>query len=178
MRKILAVIGLLSLFCVSAIQAQTVTSQLSITPNASAYTSGYCLGGVQYVPNMIVAGGLGGTIITGVDIIDNTATNATIDIWIFNKLPTGTYTDHAGCTVASADQPYLVGVIYGALATCSSDSAGTTGMCQSTPAVPISASSYPPTPALYMVPVVRGTPTYGSTKTLLINIKALPDSAN
>jgi hypothetical protein len=33
--------------------AQVSTGQIAVTPNAAAYVSGYCLGGVLAVPNLV-----------------------------------------------------------------------------------------------------------------------------
>ena len=158
----------------SAACAQVSTSQVTVTPSASAYVSGYCLGGVLAVPNMVrVGGGTMGTIVVDVDIVDPTGSDATVDIFVFNQAPTGTYTDHANCTVAAADQPYLRGVIFGTSFTCALDEATTTGICRATPAQSLMQGGLSST-NLWFLPIIRSTPTYGSGKTLYFNFTAMP----
>lgn len=166
----------LALWCAAVLPAaaQVSTSQVAVVPNASAYSAGQCVGGVLAVPNMVrVGGSLNGTIIADVDIVDTTGSDVSIDLFVFSQAPTGTYTDHAACTVAVADRAFLRGVILGANATCAKDSAGTTGICRGTPALSISQTGQNSN-ALWFLPIMRGTPTYGAAQTLYFNITAMP----
>ena len=178
MRKIFAVAFLL-LLGLSDARAQTATSQVLVTPNAAAYTAGMCIGGILTIPGAIRPSGQGGTISAQVDIVDTTATDAAIDFFLFNVLPTGTYTDHANCTVAAADQPNLIGVIFNTSFTCSTDQPVTTGVCQSSisaNATLVTSGKLPPVgSSIWAVPIMRGTPTYGAAKTLYVNFKFFPD---
>ena len=172
-----AILALCAALFAAGAHAQGVsTAQVAVTPSASAYTAGYCLGGVLTVPQMFRPGNDGGTILSNVSIVDTTGANAAIDILIFNKLPTGTYTDNAACTVAAADQPYLVADVVNTTFTCLTDSATTTGICQASVGVLVSLANIPAvSSALWAVPIMRGTPTYGSSQKLYFNFKANPD---
>lgn len=144
--------------------AQVSTGQIAVTPNAAAYVSGYCLGGVIAVPNLVRVGQNGGTQVIGATIVDSTATNAAVDILVFSRKPTGTYADHAACAVATADLPYLAGAILNTTFIVVSP------IEQATPQITIVASNAAGTPpvtsALWFVPIVRATPTYGASATL------------
>lgn len=179
MRKLL--LFLLLLVAPTCAFAQgTTTTQITFTPTATAYTAGQCLGpagasAIITIPGMVRPGGPGGTILTQISITDPTGADAAIDVLLFNALPTGTYTDHAACVVATADQPKLTGVASNALFTCTLDQATVTGICQATPAVLMTAKTPVTSSALYAVLIMRGTPTYGASKTLYVNFKAFPD---
>lgn len=174
MRPLSIAAAALWFFACAPVLAQVATSQVAVTPNSGAYSAGQCVGGVLAVPNMVRAGGgLNGGIIVDVDIVDSSATNATIDLFVFAQAPTGTYTDHATCTIAAADRPFLQGVIFGAAATCAVDGGSTTGICRSTPALSITQDTLMSN-VLWFLPIVRTTPTYGASKTLFFNITAMP----
>jgi hypothetical protein len=167
--------ALLAFPCLSEAQGVS-TAQVSVTPNSGAYVAGNCLGGVLTVPQMFRMGQDGGTILSNISITDTTGTDATIDVLIFNAKPSGTYTDHAACTVNSADQDNLVSVVPNTAFTCVQDSAQTTGICQASVGVLVSLATIPPAAnSFWAVPIVRSTPTYGAAKTLYFNFKALPD---
>lgn len=160
-------------------RAQVASGTVTITPAAGAYTAAFCLGGVQAVPNLITIGHDGGTILTGTTIVDNTGTNAAVDLVVFNALPTGTYTDHAACTIAAADQPKIAGFVQNTTFSAMTDSAGTTGIETATPALPVTVQGpgggKPIVSTLWILPIMRGTPTYGAAKTLTLTVFALPD---
>lgn len=160
--------------------AQTATAQVALTPTATAYSAGQCLGGVMTVNGLVRSNGVGGTIVTQIDIVDTTGSNAAVDLLIFNAKPTGTYTDQANCTVAAADQPRLVGLVPNATFTCAQDQPATTGICQATPAILVTAATGTTSPvtatSFWVVAIMRGTPTYGSSKTLYFNFKGFPDN--
>jgi hypothetical protein len=180
--RLFCLLATLAALMASPALAQVSTSQVSVTPNAAQYTAAYCLGGVLNVPNLVRSGGsANGTIIVDVDIVDTTGSDVSIDLFVFSQAPTGTYTDHAACTIAAADQAYLKGVIPGSTFTCAKDSAGSTGICRATPALSVtqtagttSAPILPTSTSLWFVPIIRGTPTYGSGQTLYFNITAMP----
>lgn len=155
--------------------------QVQVTPAASAYTAGNCLGGVLTVPNMVRAGGPGGTVIKGFTFVDpagQSAANDAMTVLVFKQAPTGTYTDHAACALASADQPYLVGIFAIGSGGCTViDSAAT--VCEVLPNLPVNVNPNTPTQAaitntsLWFVPIIAATPTYGTT-TLYFNFAATP----
>lgn len=162
----------------------TATTQVAVTPSASAYTAGYCVGSVQAVAGMIRPSGPGGTIVASVAIVDTTGTDAAMDLLVFTAAPTGTYVDNAACTVGSADQVRLQGLVSNTSFTCAKDSAGTTGICNASFALPLTAysmvvGSLTPGPVnsslIWVVAVMRATPTYGAAQKLYFNYKALPD---
>jgi hypothetical protein len=174
----LVLLALASFLIAPDVEAQVSYGTVTVTPNAAAYVAGYCVGGVLTVPNMVAVGSPGGTIIIGVSIVDNTGTNASMDLMVFDRKPTGTYTDHAACTVATADQPYFVGIVPNTSFVSLTDIAGTTGLAQASPALPVLASNTAGTPpttnALWVIPIMRGTPTYGASKALQFNFFAIP----
>jgi hypothetical protein len=178
MRKIFAVAFLL-LLGLSDARAQTATSQVLVTPNAAAYTAGMNIGGILTIPGAIRPGGQGGTISAQVDIVDSTGSDAAIDIFFFNALPSGTYTDHTNFTLATADQSSLVGVIFNTSYSCAQDQPATHGICQSSisaNATALTSAKLPPVgSSLWAVPIMRGTPTYGASQTLYFNFKFFPD---
>lgn len=154
--------------------AQVSTSQVSVTPASAAYSAAQCIGGVLTVPDMVRTGRfVSGAIIVDVDIVDTSATNATIDLLVFSQAPTGTYTDRTACVVAAADQAFLQGAIFGSSFTCAVDSGSATGICRATPALAITQKSSTNN-ALWFLPIMRSTPTYGTGKTLFFNITAVP----
>ena len=168
--------GAVFVCCCSGALAQTATTQIAVTPNASAYTAGECLGGVLTVPGMIRVNGPGGTILTQLDIVDPTGANAAVNVMLFDAAPTGTYTDHTNCTIASADRAKLIGVVPSSSFVCQLDGTSATGICQATPAVLITAPSFPISSSnIWAVPIMVGTPTYGGAQTLYFNFKAFPD---
>jgi hypothetical protein len=184
MRKILAVLLLLALalpaLAQNATNSPAVSSTLdSITPNTSAYVAGNCLGGVRPVSAMVAPSGPGGAVISGVTITDpshNSAANEAQNIIVFNALPTGTYTDHAACNIAAADQDNVVGIIQVAAANCIQDSTPSTTICDvrniglavNPLVLPVKTSQ------LWFLPIVTATPTFGTT-TLFYTYKSQPN---
>jgi hypothetical protein len=158
-------------------QVSVSTQQVPVTPNASAYSAGQCLGGVLTVPQMVRSGSYGGTVLAGIELVDpagQSAANDVIKFFVFNKQPTGTYNDHATCTMASADLPYLVGVTAFVSGGCVQDGGPATTVCEVLPNLPLTSSQLPPVSSnLWVVPVVTASPTYGAV-TLYFNFAATP----
>lgn len=177
--SLLAIVAFVIALVGTEARAQVVSGTTTITPNSNIYVSAYCLGGVQAVPNLITIGHDGGTIITGATLVDSTGTNAAVDLVVFNAAPTGTYTDHAACTIASADQSKIAGFIQNTTFSAMVDSGSATGIEMATPALPIVVTGpnggKPILTTLWVLPIVRATPTYGAAKTLTLTIYALPD---
>ncbi len=93
---------------------------------------------------------------------------------MFNAAPTGTYVDNVACTVASADVARLAGVVPNTLFTCVKDQPTTTGICQATPALPVTTTATGSgNTNLWVVPIMRGTPTYGASKLLSLYFNAI-----
>ena len=170
-----------ALFCGAPALAQTKSvswQQIIVVPNASAYSAGQCIGGVLTLPAMFNPQGPGGTVITSFTFVDpqhQSAANDAMSIWIFNALPSGSYTDHAGCAVAAADLPILVGVITVASSNCAQDSGPATTICTINNFALALAGSFPVTnPNLYAVAIATATPTYGSSAKIYFNFMATP----
>jgi hypothetical protein len=171
--------GFLAL-CLAALPAASEVGgvsqqQVAVTPTATAYVAGYCLGGVLAVPNMLTVQGPGGTVLAGFTFVDpagQTAANDAMSLLIFNAAPTGTYTDHAACAVAAADQPHLVGLAIVAAANCLAIASSAT-VCQTEPNIPVNAAMPIGSSNLWVVPIITATPTYGTT-TLYFNFAATP----
>ena len=164
MRNFLAAISVIAL-CLfgTAAMAQTATSQVSVTPNASAYSTGNCLGTVQPVPQLVVTGSFGGTIIANIDITDSSGTNAPIDILFFSQKPVGTYTDKSACTLNAQDVQSFVGFTLNTSFASIKDAGTTAGAELAAPALAITL----PTPGqgaqiVYALPIIRGSATYAS----------------
>jgi len=144
-----------------------LTTRVTVTPDTSAYGAGDCISGAQTIPGVIRQGGGGGTTIAGVTLIDparQTAANNAMTLWIFNAVPTGTYTANSVCNIAVADRGAFLGSISIAAGDCMLDAANTT-VCTKLPNFPASAIAPPntgATGALYFVPVIVATPTYGA----------------
>jgi hypothetical protein len=187
MRAIGLILSLVAALFAAPVRAQSsnysnavLTSSVTITPNASAYSAGQCLGGILAVPGMIRPASPGGTIIQGVTLVDpahQTAANDAMNIWVFNQLPTGTYTDHAACNLAAADIGKFVGTIPIAAANCMLDAAPTNTICSVTTSLYLTA--LPPnitggSSSLWFVPVITATPTYGANN-LTLTIKSQPN---
>ena len=154
--------------------------QIKVVPNASAYSAGYCIGGVLAVPSMQRPQGPGGTVIFGVTVVDpqhQTAANDAMTLLVFNQQPTGSYTDHTNCQVAAADVPSLVAQLSIASTNCVQDEGPATTVCTISPTLAV---SLPPTSMpivngqLWIVPIAVATPTYGSSALLYFNFMATP----
>ncbi len=165
---------------VVAAMAQTMsvaTTQVTVTPNAAAYSAGQCIGGVLTVPNMVRVGGPGGTILSGVTLVDpqhQTAANDAMDLLVFSSLPSGTYTDHANCQVAAADASKLAGFVTIAAGNCTQDQGPANTVCTITPALPVSTAMPVVSTNLYVVPIAKATPTYGAAASLFFSFMATP----
>lgn len=178
---VLAAVTLLLLALPPAARAQTKSvswQQVVVTPNASAYSAGQCIGGVLTLPAMFNPQGPGGTVLTSFTFVDpqhQSTANDALSIWIFNAPPSGSYTDHAGCAVAAADLPILVGVITVASSNCAQDSGPATTICTINNFALALAGMFPViNPNLYAVAIAAGTPTYGSSAKLYFNFMATP----
>lgn len=141
----IALLGVaLALFALPAAAqpASVAGSQVTFTPNSSAYSAGLCLGGVIAAPNLVRPHGPGGANLTGVTFVDpahQTAANDALTILVFNVKPIGTYTDHSNCQLAATDIPLLVGVVSIASSNCAQDQGPTNTVCTITPTLPVSA---------------------------------------
>jgi hypothetical protein len=189
MKRFLATLAVCLSFALPA-HAQRMSmswQQVQFTATAGAYSAGQCLGGVLAVPNMVRSGGPGGAVLAGVSFLDsahNTAANDAMTLLVFGAKPTGTYTDQAGCAIASADRASFIGQAVIASANCNQDSGPATTVCTITPNLALSningagASTTPPVGStIWVVPVVTATPTYGAI-TLFFNFLSTPFSGN
>lgn len=177
MKQLACLLALLLALFAGGASAGVAPSSVSITPNTGAYSAGQCLGGVLTVLNLVQPQGNGGTILTSLMLIDPTAANASVDYLIFNAQPVGTYTDHATCALNTADVARLIGVVSNTAATCITDGGGAKGICIFQPGLTLSTFVSGGGPvkssAIWIVPIMRGTPTYGAT-TLTLFVTAIP----
>lgn len=154
--------------------SQTV---VSVTPNSGAYSAGNCLGGVLTVSGMVTPGSSGGAVIVGATFVDpahQSTTNDAQTIVVFGAKPTGTYTDHSACNIAAGDQANVVGVIQIASTSCFQDSSPSTTVCTVTLSLPVVKSQPQSSSALWFLPIVAATPTYGAN-TLTYAFKSQPN---
>ena len=179
MKSALAGLALVFLAVPALAQTKSVSlAQITVTPNASAYSAGQCLGGVLTLPGMIQPSGPGGTLMGAVTFVDpqNQGTTADqVNILLFNKQPTGTYTDHSTCTLAAADAPNLVAILPIATANCSSTGLSAT-VCTLIPnmGVPVNGAMPIVSSNLWAIPVINGTPNYGASASLYFTFSATP----
>jgi hypothetical protein len=168
----LALAGALLLGCTLTALAQTASTSVSIIPNSAAYSAGNCLTGnglatAITVPNAIAPAGTGGTTIVSFSVADSSGQDAPIDFLVFRKQPTGTYTDHGACTLTTTDAAFYVGTI----SVSAYKTYGTVGVA-SLQSVNLSlnnnANGVPVGQSFWILPVVQGTPTYGSSQTLTV----------
>ena len=155
--------------------------QVLVSPNASAYSAGQCLGGVLTVPAVVRPNGPGGAKLTGVSFVDpqaQSAANDALTLLIFTTQPTGTYTDHANCNVAAADVVKLAGALVIASSACVQDQTPATTVCTITPSLPLNVAMPITNPNIWVVPIVAATPTYGASAKLYFNFMAEPYGGN
>lgn len=172
-------------FCIAAVCAVVAFAQLfsvsqqqvTVTPNASAYSAGQCLGGVLPVPNAVRVAGPGGARLTGVSFVDpqhQSTANDALMLLVFTAKPTGTYTDHSNCQVAAGDAGSLAGVLSIGSSNCVQDEGPATTICTITPTLPLNVTMPVTLGTIWVVPVVVATPTYGSSATLYFNFMIEP----
>jgi hypothetical protein len=175
MRRTIAALALLAAMLSPAFgQDRSVSiAQVTVVPNAAAYTAGNCLGGVLTVPGVTRTQGQSGAKLIGVSFVDgahNTVANDAMTLFVFDAPPiNGTYADHAACNIAAADLPNLIGAVSIGAANCAQDAATNT-VCTITPTLPITVRPQPVVRnSIYVLPVVAATPTYGAAMTLYFN---------
>lgn len=149
-----------------------ISKTVSVTPviTASSYTSGFQLGGVMTLTDVIrqdsQAGGQGVSLgfaeLVEVTVLDKAAQSVAIDIFLFNTSPTLVSSDHAAFNITDAN---LVASCIGVVSVGTAYSASSSNSVSSTANLnkPVQASSGT---NIYAVAVVRGAPTYVSTSDL------------
>ena len=133
---------------------------ISITPVAdtSIYASGDVIDGILTLTGI----GARHSFLTDIVIVDQDNEQVQIDFFFFKALPTGTYTDNAAFAVDSADYSKLIGVVE-VTAGLYVD-AGSDAIAQKSP---INLEINPTADDnLYVIPVVRGAPTYAAATDL------------
>lgn len=141
--------------CAATTAASTVTSPTATpTISTSAYTTGFVLGGIQSLTAQPATG-----YVTNADVTFDSGTfSGSVDEYFFNASPTGGgTTDHAAFALTATDTAKLIGVFH--LSDCTS-LGGILAQCQAlyqTQVFTLSATT------LYVVAVVRGTPTFTGT---------------
>jgi hypothetical protein len=176
MRKYL-IPALALLLCPWLANAQAISaSRATISPSTSAYSTGQCLGGVLTVNGMVRVGKTGGTMALALTVVDTSASDVSVDYVVLGAAPTGTYTDRATCTLATADLPNIMGVIYGTNFTWIKDGSGSNGVGAQITAFPfVSSIVVPQTTSLWFIPIIRASNTYASGTKLLHTFTVLPD---
>lgn len=109
----------------------SVSNNISVTPtiSATAYTSGFQLGGIMTLTNATRYDsntGIGTTYLMSTTIIDRSGTSPVVEIWFFNASPTLVSTNHVAFNIASANMANVVGAV--SLGATYSTSAGTNGV--------------------------------------------------
>ncbi len=150
----------------------TATKTISVTPtiDTNIYASGDALGGLQTLTG---AGriGIGTGIIHSVLIADLDSEAADIDLWIFSSNPSGsTITNNVAQTIVDADLVKVVCVIQ-----VTTDSAAVTNGVSFAAGNNCVFQADAATGTLYVVPIVRGTPTYTSASDLTFRYSILQD---
>lgn len=156
-----------------------LTPQQVSTPtiSTSAYTSGFQIGGIMKIDNMVRqnsnnngdATGFGSAEIHSLKIADNSTNNAPIDLWFFGLSPTLTNAgDHTAFSITKAHQ--LSALYQGAIniGTTWSNSAvacGSTDGANVSLNILIPSSSTTPN-SFYVVAIIRAGATYTSTTSL------------
>lgn len=98
-----------NLVVLAAGKKQSVTVSPAVT--ASAYSIGYTMGGILTFANALrIAGGSGYLVNAFVSLL--AAFTGGGRLYLFSKLPTGTYNDHAACNLTVADRANLTGVAH------------------------------------------------------------------
>lgn len=180
MKRLLLALGFLLAAALPSF-GQTSVPQASIVPSTGAYTAGYCLGNasasaILAIPGFTIPSGTGGTLLVDITVVDNSGQDAQIDFLFFSKAPTGTYTDAAACHLSTNDTPYLIGKV----SVSGYTAYGTPGIATIT-GIPLALTNlpngYPSGGKIWVVPVVQGTPTYGTTA-LYFNFGVIADGAS
>lgn len=133
---------------------------LPITPtvDTSAYATGDVIDGIQTLTGI----GASHRFLTHIVIVDQDGEKVQIDFFFFNALPTGTYTDNDAFAVNSADYSKWIGTVEvtaGLYVDAGSDAMATK--------TPINLEINPTAnDNLYVIPVVRGAPTYAAATDL------------
>lgn len=154
-----------------AVSIAPSTTDVSETPavTASAYSSGYVLGGIMTFANLLASSSFNGVLQSIAAKFKGTVVTGSLEVAIFKAPPSnGTYNDHAAPAWNSADMANLVGVYtlsspnskLGTMTVYNLDGIGKAlvGASQS----------------LYAVVIVDGTPTPASTSDFTLELSVLP----
>jgi hypothetical protein len=137
-----------------------------------AYGSNDCLGTVQTLTNACRTTG-GSATIMSVTVYDYTAQNAPLEILVFNKLPTGTYTDDAVPAPASTDGLLTRGPI-SILASDYKKINSTNAVAYAFP-IHLTLKNNESSQNLYYQIICNGTPTYAATNRVVIGWGLIQD---
>lgn len=155
-----------------------ITKTIAVTPTIStspAYTSGDQIGGVMTLTDVVRQDSntsVGTACLAEVTILDGDKQDAAIDIWFFKVTPTVTSVDNGAFAMTRANQQLqcIGSVTLGA--------SGSSGAYSDAAAVSVSdnanlnkimqvASTAPSPTNIYAIAIVRGTPTYTTTTSLV-----------
>jgi hypothetical protein len=151
----------------------TVPVTQALVVSLTAYTSGQCLGSLETYGGAGRSGGPGSGLVQSATITDVAGQDAPVDVIVFNQQPTNsTFTDHATCTVNTADLGKVAGVIH--ITDCTLLGATAPGVCQAQQqALPFALGNSNTT--LWAQAIVRGTPTYTGTGNVAVRLAFLQD---
>jgi len=148
------------------------TSFLTIpTITAGAYSSGYCIGGLQTLSNFNRASGSSG-MINAITVSDKAKQSSALAIVFFNDNPTyTTFTDHAALTIAAADLNKIVGIIQIPAANYQSFASNSVALVANIGMGYVIGGGR----TMYFTIICNGTPTYTSVSDLQILITEFQD---
>jgi len=151
------------------------TSASAVGPTTtanSAYTAGFCVGGLMTFINAARASGRGTGLVQSVTIADSTGQDAAMDLVLFSTNPINSnFVDHAACNVAPADEGNIIGIVH--VTDCAALGTGG-GLCQALQlALPYTLGSG--NTQMWGVLITRGTPTYAGANNVFVKIAFLED---
>lgn len=143
-----------------------------VTPNlasfATQYASGDVLGGVTEVPLAVDNDGALAKLISLV-VTDKSDQKAAIDFLFFSQAPDNSVgADNAAYALNDADLQYLLGRV--SVGTADYVSSSTNNAEASIKNIELILKAKVKTRSVYILPVSRGTPTYGSASALMIKL--------
>jgi hypothetical protein len=152
----------------NVVNPSIISSQSTPTVTAGAYSSGYSLGGLLTLANVVAANG-NQVFIQSATVAFKSGAIPAMDVIFFNANPTSsTITDNQAIAVNSADLGKIVGVAH--IADCTLAAASTESVCQAQNLVIPAVLS---TTSLYAAVVVRASVTPGSTSDVIATIRSV-----
>lgn len=152
-----SIIFSLSLFSLAHAQQEIPSPWVDVLPTftVGSYTSGMAYGGVIQLSSALCTGYRTGylTAITDLDF-DNQLPS--VDFWIFDSAPSGTYSDHVAVTLSQADLNKSIGFVHLDASADVANLVGNGQLHKGSLAEPVKAVAGI---TLYVLPVIRGNAT-------------------